>query len=28
MMRNHMKANKGPMHRVRRFASENILPLQ
>lgn len=28
MMREHLKAKKAPMHKVRRFASENILPLQ
>jgi len=28
MMRDHMKADKAPMHTVRRFASDNILPLQ
>ena len=28
MMRDHMKAHETPMHTVRRFASENILPLQ
>ena len=28
MMRDQMKAKKAPMRKVRRFASENILPLQ
>jgi hypothetical protein len=28
LMRDHMKAKMAPMHKVKRFASENILPLQ
>jgi hypothetical protein len=28
LKRDQMKANKAPMHKVRRFASQNILPLQ